>query len=120
MKVLEGEEKEKAIAKLKYEKERRDLIRKHGRGSAEVKAHESKRMASLVNNYDKNNNTIKSVSNQASYDEDSGEITVMVPPPPTLQPMGPMGGGSGKKEVVRVPVPVGVGGDPYEDLDFFG
>ena len=76
-------------------------------------------MASLVNNYDKNNNTIKSVSNQASYDEDSGEITVMVPPPPTSQPMGG-GSGSKEKEIVRVPVPVGVGADPYEELDFVG
>ena len=77
---------------------------------------EEKETASFANNYDKNNNTIKSVSNQASYDEDSGEITVVVPPPTPQS----MGDGSGSKEVVRVPVPVGAGADPYEDLDFFG
>ena len=77
---------------------------------------EEKETASFANNYDKNNNTIKSVSNQASYDEDSGEITVVVPPPTPQS----MGDGSGSKEVVRVPVPVGAGSDPYEDLDFFG
>ena len=61
-------------------------------------------------------NAIKSISNKASYDEDSGEITVVVPPPTPQS----MGDGSGSKEVVRVPVPVGAGADPYEDLDFFG
>jgi len=61
-------------------------------------------------------NAIKSISNKASYDEDSGEITVIVPPPTPQS----MGDGSGSKEVVRVPVPVGAGADPYEDLDFFG
>ena len=61
-------------------------------------------------------NAIKSISNKASYDEDSGEITVIVPPPTPQS----MGDGSGSKEVIRVPVPVGAGADPYEDLDFFG
>ena len=106
----------KRLDTLKYQKERRNLIRSHGRGSAEVKALDAKRMASFSNTYDKNANTIKSVSNQASYDEDSGEITVVVPPPTPRS----MGDGSGSKEVVRVPVPVGAGSDPYEDLDFFG
>ena len=114
--VTDPEEKKRILDTLKYQKERRNLIRSHGRGSAEVKAHEAKRLASFANTYDKNANTIKSVSNQASYDEDSGEITVVVPPPTPQS----MGNGSGSKEVVRVPVPVGAGSDPYEDLDFFG
>ena len=49
--------------------------------------------------------------------KDVSEIKVQLPSPPTPQSMGD---GSGSKEVVRVPVPVGSGGDPYEDLDFFG
>ena len=114
--VTDPEEKKRILDTLKYQKERRNLIRSHGRGSAEVKALDAKRMASFSNTYDKNANTIKSVSNQASYDEDSGEITVVVPPPTPRS----MGDGSGSKEVVRVPVPVGAGSDPYEDLDFFG
>ena len=114
--VTDPEEKKRILDTLKYQKERRNLIRSHGRGSAEVKALDAKRMASFSNTYDKNANTIKSVSNQASYDEDSGEITVVVPPPTPQS----MGDGSGSKEVVRVPVPVGAGSDPYEDLDFFG
>ena len=114
--VTDPEEKKRILDTLKYRKERNQLIRSHGRGSAEVKALDAKRMASFSNTYDKNANTIKSVSNQASYDEDSGEITVVVPPPTPQS----MGNGSGSKEVVRVPVPVGAGSDPYEDLDFFG
>ena len=114
--VTDPEEKKRILDTLKYRKERNQLIRSHGRGSDEVKALDAKRMASFSNTYDKNANTIKSVSNQASYDEDSGEITVVVPPPTPQS----MGDGSGSKEVVRVPVPVGTGADPYEDLDFFG
>ena len=114
--VIDPGEKKRILDTLKYRKERNELIRAHGFGSDEVKALEAKRLASFSNTYDKNDNTIKSVSNQASYDEDSGEITVIVPPPTPQS----MGDGSGSKEVVRVPVPVGAGADPYEDLDFFG
>ena len=61
---------------------------------------------------------IDSLKTKADYEEGSiSEIKVNLPPPPVPTPMG---GGSGEKEVVRVPVPVGAGGDPYEDLDFFG
>ena len=60
---------------------------------------------------------IDSLKTKASYEEDVSEIKVQLPPPPTSQSMGD---GSGSKEVIRVPVPVGSGGDPYEDLDFFG
>ena len=60
---------------------------------------------------------IDSLKTKASYEEDVSEIKVQLPPPPIPQSMGD---GSGSKEVIRVPVPVGSGGDPYEDLDFFG
>jgi len=60
---------------------------------------------------------IDSLKTKADYEEDVSEIKVNLPSPP---PQTPMGGGSGEKEVVRVPVPVGAGGDPYEELDFMG
>ena len=61
---------------------------------------------------------IDSLKTKADYDEGRiSEIKVNLPPPPVPTPMG---GGSVEKEVVRDPVPVGSGADPYEDLDFFG
>ena len=43
----------------------------------------------------------------------------MIIRPSTTTANQPMNGG-GTKEVAMVPVPVGMGADPYEDLDFFG
>ena len=83
MRVLEGEDKERAIKKLEFHKERNQLRRSYGRNSDEVKALEKEYMESMSNTYPSsitgNTNTTKyeGLDKQASYEEE-GTTTYVV------------------------------------------
>ena len=87
MRVLEGEDKRRALEKLEYAKKRRDVIRAHGFGSDELKALEAERLEQIGKNTYSNNivstnnngKKISSVEAYASY-ENGGEEVVVIPP----------------------------------------
>jgi len=61
---------------------------------------------------------IDSLEVYTEYEGPTGGAPMIIRPSTTTANQ-PMNGG-GTKEVAMVPVPVGMGADPYEDLDFFG
>ena len=61
---------------------------------------------------------IDSLEVYTEYEGPTGGAPMIIRPSTTTANQ-PMKGG-GTKEVAMVPVPVGMGADPYEDLDFFG
>tara|TARA_B100000131_G_C17744156_1_gene462355 strand:- start:18 stop:611 length:594 start_codon:yes stop_codon:yes gene_type:complete len=63
-------------------------------------------------------NLISSLETYTEYEGPTGGAPIIIRPSTTTANQ-PMNGG-GTKEVAMVPVPVGMGADPYEDLDFFG
>ena len=63
-------------------------------------------------------NLISSLETYTEYEGPTGGAPMIIRPSTTTANQ-PMNGG-GTKEVAMVPVPVGMGADPYEDLDFFG
>ena len=128
MRVLEGEEKERAIKKLEFHKERNQLRRSYGRNSDEVKALEAEYMESMSNTYPKDmlkgnaenilpldvNSVSKkatSVSESASYEEGAEETIIVksgsetggdvAPETETKESLTPViiGGGGGDSEV---------------------
>ena len=128
MRVLEGEEKERAIKKLEFHKERNQLRRSYGRNSDEVKALEAEYMESMSNTYPKDmlkgnaenilpldvNSVSKkatSVSESASYEEGAEETIIVksgsetggdvAPGTETKESLTPViiGGGGGDSEV---------------------
>ena len=61
---------------------------------------------------------IEKINSYASYDEPGGPTIIKVPSPQTSPQS--MEEGKAAGEPILLPVVVGSGGDPYEDLDFFG
>ena len=61
---------------------------------------------------------IEKINSYASYEEPGGPTIIKVPSPQTSPQS--MEEGKAAGEPILLPVVVGSGGDPYEDLDFFG